>query len=177
MSDSPDARPWLVVAGYMGAGKSTVGRRLARRLHREFVDADRVIEERAGMAIPEIFSRRGEVWFRRTERQVILELVHSAPSGVLALGGGALGSEVTRGLLARECAVVWLRVDPEVAWRRVGGSDRPLAQDRERFVRRSAQREPLYREVADLEVDASAPVDKVVARVAAWAESREAAAR
>ena len=65
---------------------------------------------------------------------------------MIALGGGALGSDRTRDLLRRRAWVVWLRVSPDVAWRRVEGSDRPLAQDRERFERRAAEREPTYRE-------------------------------
>jgi shikimate kinase len=167
---------WLVLTGYMGAGKTAVGRRVASRLGRDFTDADRVIEERAGMAIPEIFSRRGEVWFRRTEETVIREVLEGEP-GVLALGGGALESARTRGLVSRVADVVWLRASVEVAWRRVECSDRPLAADRDRFARRAAAREAGYREAAALEVDADAPADDVAARVAAWAQRAAEAAR
>jgi shikimate kinase len=153
----------------MGAGKTSVGRRVAGRLGRAFVDADRAIEERAGMAIPEIFSRRGELWFRRTEETVIRELLAGEP-GVLAVGGGALQSARTRGLLQRTTDVVWLRASVEVAWGRVKDSDRPLAADRARFERRAAAREAGYREVARLEVDADGPLDEVASRVAAWAQ-------
>ena len=83
------AARWLVLTGYMGAGKTSVGRRVANRLGRGFTDADRVIEEGAGMPIPEIFSRRGELWFRRTEERVIRDVLAQEP-GVLALGGGAV---------------------------------------------------------------------------------------
>ena len=89
---------WLVLTGYMGAGKSAVGRRLAARLGVPLVDADREIEARAGMAIPEIFSRRGELWFRRTEEAVVRDILAGEP-GILALGGGALESARTRGLV------------------------------------------------------------------------------
>ena len=89
---------WLVLTGYMGAGKTSVGRRVANRLDRTFTDADRVIEEQAGMPIPEIFCRRGELWFRRTEERVIREILTGEP-GVLALGGGAVESASTRDLL------------------------------------------------------------------------------
>jgi shikimate kinase len=153
----------------MGAGKTSVGRRVAARLGRDFVDADRAIEERAQMAIPEIFSRRGEVWFRRTEETVIRELL-TGEAGVLALGGGALESERTRGLVTRVADVVWLRASIEVAWSRVKNSDRPLASDRERFERRALAREDAYRAAAALEVDADGPADEVAARIAAWAQ-------
>lgn len=164
---------WLVLTGYMGAGKTSVGRRVANRLDRAFTDADRVIEEQAGMPIPEIFSRRGEVWFRRTEERVIRDVL-DGEAGVLALGGGAVESARTRDLLRRTADVVWLRASPGVAWGRVKDSDRPLATDEARFARRLAAREPNYREAAHLEVDADGPVDEVAARVAAWA-AREAA--
>jgi shikimate kinase len=164
---------WLVLTGYMGAGKTSVGRRVANRLARGFTDADRVIEEQAGMPIPEIFSRRGELWFRRTEERVIRDLLAQEP-GVLALGGGAVESARTRDLLRRTADVVWLRASPAVAWARVKDSDRPLATDEARFARRLAAREPNYREAADLEVDSDGPADEVAVRVAAWA-AREAA--
>jgi shikimate kinase len=159
---------WLVLTGYMGAGKTSVGRRVANRLERAFTDADRVIEEQAGIPIPEIFSRRGELWFRRTEERVIRDIL-AGEAGVLALGGGAVESARTRDLLRRTADVVWLRATPAVAWARVKGSDRPLASDEARFARRLAAREANYREAAHLEVDADGPVDEVAARVAAWA--------
>lgn len=159
------------MAGYMGSGKSSVGRMLAGELGREFVDADEAIEARAGMTVPEIFSRRGEVWFRRTEAEVIRAIVQERIPGVLALGGGALGSDRTRGLLSREAIVIWLNVSPEIAWGRVGGSDRPLAADRGRFLRRAEARQPIYREAADVEIDADRPLDQVLAAVAEWARA------
>jgi shikimate kinase len=167
---------WLVLTGYMGAGTTAVGRRVAARLDRTFTDADREIERRADMAIPEIFSRKGEVWFRRTEETVIRELLAGEP-GVLALGGGALESARTRGLVGRVADVVWLRASVDVAWSRVEGSDRPLAGDRERFARRALAREAGYREAAALEVDADDPADEVAARVAAWAQRAAGATR
>lgn len=167
---------WLVLTGYMGAGKTSVGRRVAARLGRRFVDADEAIEAHAGMSIAEIFPRKGEVWFRRTEETVIRGLLAEEP-GVLALGGGALQSAKTRGLVGRTADVVWLRASPDVAWSRAGGdAGRPLAGDRDRFMRRAASRESGYREVAHLEIDADRPLDDIVARVADWA-SRAAAER
>lgn len=165
---------WIALAGYMGAGKSVIGRRLAARLGTNFVDLDRAIEEREGMPIPAIFDKRGEVVFRRVEEEVIRELLQSAPPGVLALGGGSIGSVRTRDLLRRTAWVAWLRVDPAVAWSRVEGSDRPLATSKDRFLTRAAQREPLYAEVADIEVSSDEPPDDVAARVTAWAQARRA---
>ena len=172
MTRSTNDNRWLALAGYMGAGKSRVGRGVAKRLGRSFVDADAAIEKFAEMPIPEIFARRGEFWFRRTETKVIREIISDREPGVLSLGGGALGSESTRGLLGRSAGVVWLKVSPEVAWERVKDSDRPLASDKERFLRRAATREAIYRECADLEVDADAAAEDVIDRVARWAESR-----
>lgn len=160
---------WLVLSGYMGAGKTSVGRRVATRLGVAFTDLDREIESRAGMPIPEIFAKKGEVWFRRTEERVVRDVV-GGPPGVLALGGGSLESAKTRAFLMREADVVWLRADVDVAWARVKDSDRPLATDRDRFARRAASREAAYREAAGLEVDADGPVDEVAGRVAAWAQ-------
>lgn len=165
---------WLALTGYMGAGKTEVGRRVAARLGRPFVDADRAIEKHAGMAIPRIFATRGEVWFRRTEEDVVRELLAGEP-GVLALGGGALENRRTRGLVTRVADLVWLRASLEVAWRRVEGSDRPLAGDRDRFARRAAAREETYRDAAHLTVDADAPADEVAAQVVAWALRAEGA--
>ena len=160
---------WVVLTGYMGAGKSSVGRRVASRIGRAFIDADAAIEAHAEMSISDIFAKRGEVWFRRTEEDVIRDLLADEPSGVLALGGGALENKRTRGLVHRTAKVVWLRVSPEVAWARVANSSRPLAQSEERFTHRAAQREPAYREAAHFIVDADAPLDQVVTRVADWA--------
>ncbi len=156
---------WVVLVGYMGVGKSTVGPLLADELGVGFTDADEAIESFAGMPIPEIFPRRGEVWFRRTEERVIRDVL-AGDAGVFALGGGAVESAKTRDLLGRRAHVVWLRLDPERSWERVSGSDRPLATDRGRFLRRAARREPLYAEVADQTVDADAAPGAVTAAIA-----------
>lgn len=163
------AERWLALTGYMGAGKSTVGRAVATRLDAPFVDADARIEAVAGMAIPAIFAKRGELWFRRIEERMIRETVQSRPPGVLSLGGGALSSARTRDLLTRTAQVVWLRVDPEVAWGRVSESARPLVTDYDGFLRRLARREPTYHQAADLILDANAPVAAVAERLAEWA--------
>jgi shikimate kinase len=99
---------WVVLTGYMGAGKSTVGRDLAARLGRGFVDSDDRIEADAGIDIPKIFATKGEVWFRRTEERTIRGIVTDETPGVLSVGGGALESARTRDFLGRAALGVWL---------------------------------------------------------------------
>jgi len=163
---------WVVLTGYMGAGKSTVGRALAGRLGRPLVDSDARVEEGAGLPIPRIFATKGELWFRRTEERVIRDVLAEEPNGVLALGGGAVESARTRDLLGRVADVVWLRADAALLWTRVAGSGRPLATDEGRFARRLERRTPLYEEVADLVVDAAASPDDLVEGIVRWHGAR-----
>ncbi len=159
---------WVALAGYMGAGKTTVGRMAAQLLGVEFLDADDLVQAHAGQPIPEIFAQRGELWFRRTEEELIRENLRAEP-GVLALGGGALGSRRTRDLLGRTAWVAWLRIDPALAWERVGGQPgRPLALDRERFIRRAGEREHVYREAADVILDAARAPEDLARVLAEW---------
>jgi shikimate kinase len=116
----------IVLVGMMGAGKSSVGRRLASRLGLPFFDADTEIERAAGMTIPEIFSTRGETEFRDGERRVIARLLMSGPS-VIATGGGAFMSEETRERIEENGVSIWLRAEFDVLMRRVRKrSNRPL---------------------------------------------------
>lgn len=138
---------WLV--GMMGAGKSSVGRALARRLERDFVDTDAEVERRAGASIPEIFERDGEAAFREHERTAI-ESVASRPV-VVALGGGAIAQPRAAERLAATGVVVYLRARPETLSRRVGaGKHRPLVEGLdaegklERIRALLAEREPAY---------------------------------
>lgn len=159
---------WIAIAGYMGAGKTTVGRITAEILGVDFLDADDLVQAHAGQSIPEIFAQRGELWFRRTEEDLIRDHLRGEP-GVLALGGGALGSPRTRQLLGREACVAWLKVDAEEAWTRVGGEPgRPLALDHERFVRRAGEREHVYREAADVILDGGAPPQETAVILSEW---------
>jgi len=153
---------WVVVTGYMGAGKSTVGRALAGRLGCGFVDSDERIEQDAGIDIPRIFATKGELWFRRCEERTIRGILESAPDGVLSIGGGALESSRTADLVHRVATVAWLRADPERLWARVTGSTRPLATDRDRFLRRYVQREAGYAAAAHITVDADQPFEAVI---------------
>lgn len=155
----------IVLVGLMGAGKSTVGRRLAQKLGLPFLDADHEIEAAAGMTIPDIFSIFGEEHFRDGEKRVIARLLQEGPL-VLATGGGAFMSDETRARVAESGISIWLRADLEVLMRRVRKrSNRPLLQnaDPESTMRRLMEvRHPVYA-TADLTVDShEAPHDRVV---------------
>ena len=143
----------MAIVGYMGSGKSTVGRALARALSREFVDLDRAIVRRAGCGIPEIFAENGEDHFRDLEHQTLVDALERHPRSVLACGGGVVVRPDNRALL-REAATVFLREDTQILYNRTRGAGRPLrAASPEDFERRYAERLPLYREVADLEIE------------------------
>jgi shikimate kinase len=116
----------VVLVGMMGAGKSSVGKRLARRLGLPFADADNEIESAAGMSIPDIFTHHGEPAFRDGERRVIARLLEGGPL-VLATGGGAFMNAETRARIAEHGLSVWLKADLDVLWDRVNKRDtRPL---------------------------------------------------
>ena len=146
----------LFLVGPMGAGKSAVGRQLARMLHLDFVDSDEEVESRTGVDIPFIFEKEGEAGFRKREASVIDDL--SQQEGiVLATGGGAIMDPQNRNHLGARGFVVYLRtsVDQQLSRTRKG-RERPLLQnDDPRAVLEElmATREPLYREIADLTVD------------------------
>ena len=153
----------------MGAGKSSVGRRLAARLGIPFVDADIEIEKAAGMTIPEIFSSHGEPYFRAGESRVIARLLEGGPQ-VLATGGGAFMNVDTRATIRNKGISVWLRATLEVLSRRVKRrSDRPLLKDAdpvETLRRLMDERYPVYAE-ADLTVESrdvphEAIVDEII---------------
>lgn len=146
----------LILVGMMGAGKSTVGRMLARRLKRELYDSDHEIERRCGVRIPVIFEIEGEAGFRAREAQVIAELC--ARKGiVLATGGGAVLDAENRRRLAASGTVVYLHARPAYLWQRVRHDrNRPLlatADPQKKLEQLYAERDPLYREVAAIVVD------------------------
>ncbi|MCO5107823.1 MAG: shikimate kinase [Burkholderiaceae bacterium] len=162
------SRP-IVLVGMMGSGKSTVGRRLASRLQRRFVDADKVLEERCGVPISTVFELEGEEGFRRREAALLDELTRE-PSVVLATGGGVVMRDANRRLLAERGFVVFLQASLADLWQRLRRDRaRPLLQTdnpRERIAQLLALREPLYREIANLTVvSARQPVDELVADI------------
>jgi len=155
----------VVLVGMMGAGKSTIGRRLSLRLRLPFLDADTEIEAVAGMSIPDFFEARGEPEFRDGEARVIARLLDNGP-GVLATGGGAFMREETRNRIRDKAISIWLKADADIIMRRVKRrADRPLLQtaDPEATVGRLIrEREPVYQH-ADLTVwSRDVPHEKIV---------------
>ncbi|WP_374444985.1 shikimate kinase [Stella sp.] len=157
----------LVLVGLMGAGKTSVGRRIAHRLGLGFVDADAEIEAAAGCTIAEIFARHGETAFRDGERRVIQRLLEE-PAHVLATGGGAFMDPATRACIRARGISLWLRAELEVLVRRVARrTHRPLLNQgdpKEILTRLMAIRYPVYAE-ADIVVDSlDAPTENTVDR-------------
>jgi len=155
----------IVLVGMMGAGKSTIGRRLAARLRLPFIDADSEIEAAAGMSIPEIFEVHGEPHFRDGEARVIARLLESG-TAVLATGGGSFMREETRRRVHEKAVSIWLKADADIIMRRVRRrADRPLLQTADPAAtvgRLIAEREPIY-QYADITVSSrDVPHDKIV---------------
>jgi shikimate kinase len=155
----------VVLVGMMGAGKSTIGRRLSARLRLPFLDADIEIEAAAAMSIPEIFETHGEPHFRDGEARVIARLLDSGPA-VLATGGGAFMREETRSRIRRQAVSVWLKADADIIMRRVKRrADRPLLQTADPAAtvgRLIEEREPIYQH-ADLTIwSRDVPHEKIV---------------
>ncbi|HEY4125941.1 MAG TPA: shikimate kinase [Rhizomicrobium sp.] len=158
----------VALVGMMGAGKSSVGKRLATRLNLPFRDADTEIETAAGCTINEIFERYGEPAFRDGERRVIARLL-SEPPQVLATGGGAFIDEATREEISKHAVSIWIKAPVDVLLDRVTRRDtRPLLKNgdtREIVTRLLAEREPIYAQ-ADLAIDsAEGPHGQVVERI------------
>jgi XRE family aerobic/anaerobic benzoate catabolism transcriptional regulator len=164
-------RPIVALLGLRGAGKTTVGQRLARRLKVPFLELDTVIARRAGLALGEVFSLYGEEYYRRLEREALSDLIAAAEPSVTAVGGGLVTAPDTFALLKRHAVTVWLRARPIDYWNRVmkQGDQRPMKehpQAREALRDLVAKRDPLYRQ-ADLTVDtAGLTVARIVSRVA-----------
>lgn len=167
---APDA-PAIALIGPMAAGKSSLGRKLASRLGRRFIDTDREIVRAYG-PVADIFAERGEPAFRALEADAVRDAL--APGRVVALGGGAVLDPGTRALL-RGVRVALVTVSPEAAARRIRGGTRPLVADGiDAWRRIAAEREPIYRELADIAVDTSArPMAAIVDELEAWAAGQE----
>jgi shikimate kinase len=158
----------IVLVGMMGAGKTTVGRRLATRLGRHFVDSDEEVEKAAGMSIEEIFASRGEADFRAGEQRVIARLLKDQDL-VLGTGGGAFINAETRTLVKASAVSVWIKADFELLFQRVQRrSNRPLlktANPRETLKGLIDKRYPVYAEADVTVVSKDVPQDQVASEV------------
>ncbi len=160
----------VVLVGFMGAGKSSVGRGLAARLDLPFVDADEAVERAAGKSIPEIFEQKGEAGFRALESEVTIALL-AGEEAVVALGGGAVETTEIRSLL-EDATVVYLELGAEEALTRIGDpSTRPMLRSHDPRALH-ARRVPLYETIADVRVPAGQrSVEELVDEVVALLES------
>jgi shikimate kinase len=168
--------PTIVLIGFMGAGKSSVGLLLARSLGREFVDTDMVIQRATRMTVTEIFQLEGEEGFRRREAAVIDRAI-AAPGRVVAVGGGAVLSAENRTALKQAGLLVYLRATPEtLAGRLVGVTDRPLLDTGDRVGRIRdllVARGPIYETAGDVAIDTDRQTaEQTAAEVLDWYHSR-----
>ncbi|WP_193165851.1 shikimate kinase AroK [Microbulbifer hainanensis] len=160
----------IFLVGPMGAGKSTIGKLLAAQLQLPFADSDKVLEERTGADIPWIFDVEGEAGFRRRESEVLRDLC-AGPTQVVATGGGIVLLEENRQLLSQQGQVVYLQASIEQLLERTSkNSNRPLLQvpnPRTRIVELVEERDPLYRQVADIICDTDYCTPKQAAQMVA----------
>jgi len=149
----------IVLVGMMGAGKSSIGRRLASRLGVPFIDADTEIESAAGMTIPEIFEKHGELYFRAGEARVIARLLDNGPQ-VLATGGGSVMDPQTRALIGRKGISIWLKADIDVLLKRTRRrNDRPLVEKIKDLL---PVREPIYAQADIIIQSRDEPHDTII---------------
>jgi shikimate kinase len=170
MSNAPGrVKKSIALVGLMGAGKTTVGRRLAKRLRLPFTDTDAEIEAAAGLRVAEIFERFGEAHFRDGERRVIARLLEGPPQ-VIATGGGAFINPETRALILERCTAIWLDGDVERLAERAGRSgQRPLLKGKDPRAVLGAlaeQRNPIYAE-AHIRIAGGGRQDQAVDRIVA----------
>jgi len=149
----------IVLVGMMGAGKSSIGRRLAGRLGIPFIDADTEIESAAGMTIPEIFEKHGEPYFRAGEARVIARLLDNGPQ-VLATGGGSVMDPQTRALIGQKSISIWLKADIDVLLKRTKRrNDRPLVEKIKDLL---PVREPIYAQADIIIQSRDEPHDTII---------------
>jgi len=165
----------LVLVGMMGAGKSSIGRKLAQRLNLPFVDADTEIEQAAGMSISEIFAKHGEPYFRAGEARVIARLLDGGPQ-VLATGGGAFMHPQSREAIRAKAVSIWLKAEYDVLLKRIKRrGDRPMLKtdDPGETLRRLMQeRDPVYAEADVIVHSRDVPHEIIISEIIAAVEPR-----
>lgn len=164
--------PVIALLGLRGAGKTTIGRRLARRLHVPFVELDRRVEEAAGLTLDEIFALHGEEYYRRLERETLDRVLRDASPLVVATGGGIVTGPETFAVLRQRAQTIWLRAEPEDHWNRVlqQGDRRPMADHPEAMAelrRLLTTRRPLYSQASHTVDTSGVEVDEIVTRIEA----------
>jgi len=179
LNEGRPRRDRVALLGMRGAGKSTVGRALARRLGMRFIELDSRIEERAAISLGDIFSMHGPEYYEELEAHCLEELLENDDPMVLATGGGIVTHETSYEMLRRNATCVWLKAEPETHWQRViqQGDLRPMANNPRAFEELCSileTREPLYAE-SDLTIETDAlGVEAIVEDVATFVESRRA---
>ena len=169
-ADEP-AGPLVALVGLRGAGKSSIGKRLANRLDVPLVELDARIEQAAGLPLSQIFELHGEAYYRRLERETLRHVLDEAPAAVIATGGSIVNDRETWRLLRERATTVWLRARPEDHWNRVveQGDQRPMAQNPHAFAELRAlltAREPLYATAHHTVDTSSLGLDGATARIA-----------
>jgi shikimate kinase len=160
----------IALIGFMGTGKTVVGKRLAERLGKEFIEMDAIIEKKAGKSIPEIFRKDGEIGFRELEIAVTRDVANEK-NAVIACGGGIVLNKINIDRLRRECVIICLTASPQVIIKRTSGDadERPLlaVPDRARQIEELLKfREPYYKRSADIVINTSRiNADSVVERI------------
>lgn len=140
----------IILSGFMGCGKTTIGKIIARRLNLDFIDTDKVIEEREGRKIREIFDTEGEAYFRDKEHEICAELSHE-DNKIIATGGGALTFDRNKEVLSKNGKVIFIDVDLETILKRIGNdSRRPLLNDETKAL--FDKRNPIYNKNCDFTI-------------------------
>lgn len=157
----------IILIGFMGAGKTTIGEALAGHRNLRLIDTDQLIEETAGMTISDIFALKGEAEFRKTETAVLERLIETEDGAVLSVGGGLPLREENRRLLKKLGLVVYLEVSPETVVKRLeGDTTRPLLQGgnvREKVEKLLSERGPVYCEASDITINVDGrSVDEII---------------
>jgi XRE family aerobic/anaerobic benzoate catabolism transcriptional regulator len=163
--------PVVALVGLRGAGKSTIGKRLARQLRVQLVELDARIEQAAGLPLAQIFELHGEAYYRRLERETLRRVLEETPAMVIATGGSIVNDRETWRLLRERATTVWLRARPEDHWNRVveQGDQRPMAQNPHAFAELRAllaAREPLYATAAHAVDTSQLGLEGTVAKIA-----------